>query len=144
LTCLAAQGIGVGPSPVISAAVGMPLARDAQLAVAGVAEPEYRSKLEERYAEQLEADRLGGRVIRWRYEALKLRLADRTFYSADFFVVTAERRIELQEVKGSWDAPHQDDARVKVKVAAFQYPEFRFVGITPRDDDVGGWDREEF
>jgi hypothetical protein len=117
---------------------------DELLAVAGVREDGYRSKLEARYAEQLDGDRFGGLVAKWSYEALKLRLADRTFYTPDFFVVTVERRIELHEVKATWEAAHQEDARVKLKVAAELFPEFRFFGITPAACAGGGWDREAF
>jgi hypothetical protein len=44
--------------------------------------------------------------------------------------------IEIHEVKGHWE----DDARVKIKVAASLYP-LRFVGITR---EKGAWQREEF
>ena len=48
--------------------------------------------------------------------------------------------MELHEVKGHW----QDDARVKIKVAAEQYP-FRFVAVKARaKKDGGGFSEEEF
>ena len=126
-----------------AAAAAVTAARgDELLAVAGLAVEPYRSKLEARYAEQLDADRLGGLVAKWSYESLKLRLAVRTFYTPDFFVVTVERRIELHEVKATWAAEHQEDARVKLKVAAALFPEFRFFAITPAAGGGGGWDRE--
>jgi hypothetical protein len=127
-----------------AAAVTASAKGDELLAVAGLAVEPYRSKLEARYSEQLEADRLGGLVAKWAYESLKLRLADRTFYSPDFFVITPERRIELHEVKATWAAEHQEDARVKLKVAAALFPEFRFFAITPAAGGGGGWDREAF
>lgn len=40
-------------------------------------------------------------------------MADKTFYSPDF-IVPALDCIEVHEVKGHWE----DDARVKIKVAA--------------------------
>lgn len=48
--------------------------------------------------------------------------------------------MELHEVKGFWT----DDARVKTKVAADQYP-FRIIGVTVKTKkEGGGWNIEEF
>ncbi len=97
------------------------------------------NKTEAKYAEHLE--RIKGTVLLWyRFEGVKLRLADNTFYSPDFAVMLADGTLEMHEVKGFW----QDDARVKIKVAASLYP-FRFIAITPRaKKHGGGWDVEEF
>ena len=79
--------------------------------------------------------------IQWRrFEGLKLRLADNTFYTPDFAVMAADGVIECHEVKGYW----MDDARAKIKIAADQYP-FRFVAIQARaKKDGGGWKEESF
>jgi hypothetical protein len=46
----------------------------------------------------------------------------------------------MREVKGHWE----EDARVKIKVAASIYP-FRFIAVTARArKDGGGWVLEEF
>jgi len=71
---------------------------------------------ERAYAIRLEAMKASGDVIHYAFEAVKLRLADRTWYTPDFLVVTPDR-IEFHEVKGHWE----DDARVKWKVAAEQF-----------------------
>ena len=55
----------------------------------------------------------------WRFEAIKIRLADNTFYTPDFLVVVNDLRLELHEVKG---AIVMDDAKVKLKVAAETFP----------------------
>lgn len=68
--------------------------------------------------------KLAGQILDFRYEAIKLRLADATFYTPDFLVVYPDR-FEIHEIKGHWE----DDARVKFKVAAEQYPWFRFKAI---------------
>ena len=48
--------------------------------------------------------------------------------------------LEMHEVKGFW----QDDARVKIKVAASIYP-FRFVAVKARaKKHGGGWEVENF
>lgn len=79
--------------------------------------------------------------IKWRkFEGLKLRLADSTFYTPDFAVMAADGVIECHEVKGFW----QDDARAKIKVAADLYP-FRFIAVKARTKKAGGgWEVEVF
>jgi len=84
------------------------------------------NSLEKRYSEELDLRLLAGEVLWWRFEPLKLRLANGTFYTADFLVMLADRTLEVVEVKGGhWE----DDARVKFKVAAEQFPIFRFRAV---------------
>ena len=86
---------------------------------------EGMNKTEARYArEVLGIRKMAGFVIDWRFEAIKLRLAKRTWYTPDFIVWTPER-IEIHETKGHWE----DDARVKIKVAAEMFREFVFVAV---------------
>ncbi len=48
--------------------------------------------------------------------------------------------MEMHEVKGFW----QDDARVKIKVAADMYP-LKFIAVKRRaKKNGGGWSIEEF
>lgn len=99
-----------------------------------------RNKTEQAYENLLESMRIAGDVIWYKFEGMKLRLADNTFYSPDFAVMLANGQIECHEVKGHW----QDDARVKIKVAADLYP-FRFVAAKPKPKrDGGGWHLEVF
>lgn len=95
------------------------------------------NKTEARYAERLAQLQAAGEITAYRYEAIKLRLADNTFYTPDF-LVTCHEHIELHEVKGHWE----DDARVKIKVAAEQFPQFRFIAVT--EGKGGTWNIEEF
>lgn len=98
------------------------------------------NKTEEAYAEHLKAEQYAGKVAWFKFEGVKLRLADNTFYSPDFAVMLADGRLQMQEVKGFWT----DDARVKIKVAADLYP-FEFIAVKARaKKDGGGWTREEF
>ncbi|WP_398469614.1 DUF1064 domain-containing protein [Tardiphaga sp.] len=94
------------------------------------------NKTEQAYADHLELQRRGGEVEWFKFEALKLRLADATFYTPDFFVLTSAGYLECHEVKGFWE----DDARVKIKVAASLYP-FKFKAIKK---STCGWEAEEF
>jgi len=95
------------------------------------------NKLEARYArEVLDIRQMAKEIIGWKYEAVKLRLADRTWYTPDFMVVF-EYHIELHETKGHWE----DDARVKIKVAAEMFREFQFRAVQWKK---GIWIYEEF
>lgn len=79
--------------------------------------------LERDYASKLEVD---PQVAWYKFHALKLRLAKRTFYEVDFLVLRVSGEIEVHEVKGGhWE----DDARVKVKVASESFP-FPFFVVT--------------
>lgn len=101
------------------------------------AAPGTMNKLETRYSEYLFFRKKAGDILDYRYEAIKLKLASSTFYTPDFMVLTTEGFVELHEVKGGiWE----DDARVKIKVAAEMFP-FRFVAITRTKD---GWKEEDF
>ena len=98
------------------------------------------NKTERSYAGQLDQMKFAGKILWYGFEAIKLRLADNTFYTPDFAVMAADGVIELHEVKGFWT----DDARVKIKVAADKFP-FRFMAMKPRALKAGGgWEVEEF
>jgi hypothetical protein len=98
------------------------------------------NRTEEAYAQNLEQLRVAGFLAWWKFEAIKLRLADNTFYSPDFAVMLATGEIEMHEVKGFWE----DDARVKIKVAASLYP-FSFIAVRPKPKKHGGgWETEQF
>ncbi|TAM50626.1 MAG: DUF1064 domain-containing protein [Paraburkholderia sp.] len=94
------------------------------------------NKTEAAYALQLEAELQAGQILWYRFEAIKLRLADNTFITIDFPVITAAGQLEFREVKGRWT----DDARAKTKIAAAQYP-FRFLAI--QRDGRHGWRIED-
>lgn len=98
------------------------------------------NKTEAAYGQHLEQRRIAGEVAWYKFEGVKLRLADNTFYSPDFFVMLANGELEAHEVKGHW----QDDARVKIKVAAEIYP-FRFIAVKAKTKkEGGGWAEEDF
>lgn len=100
---------------------------------------ERMNGLEARYAAHLEALRRAGKIIFWRYESVKFRLAERTWYTPDFYVMRADGTLEIHETKGRWE----DDARVKIKVTAEQLPELQFVAVQ-WDKDAKGWKFERF
>jgi len=99
---------------------------------------------EEKYAQHLQNRLLVGEIRWWGFEAWKFRLADKTYYSPDFIVVDNALRIEAHEVKTEWSTGRpgwQEDARVKIKVAAEQHP-VRFMAVTLMKD--GRWEEEQF
>lgn len=101
------------------------------------------NKTEAAYASHLEGQRLTGAILWYAFEPIKLRLADATFYEPDFGVLQADGLFAMHEVKGA-RAIFQDDARVKIKVAASLHP-FRFVAVYPLPKARGGgWEFEEF
>jgi hypothetical protein len=106
----------------------------------GRLKPGAMNKGEAVYAGHLELLKRAGDVLWYRFEGLKLRLADNTFYTPDFAVLGADLVLECHEVKGFW----QDDARAKIKIAADLYP-FRFKALKARaKKHGGGWEEEDF
>lgn len=81
-----------------------------------------------------------GEILWYRFEGVKLRLADNTFYTPDYAVMKADGQLQMHEVKGFWT----DDARVKIKVAAGAYP-FEFIAVQKQPKKHGGgWKVEAF
>jgi hypothetical protein len=98
------------------------------------------NKTEAAYERDLKDAQSLGDIQWYRFEGLKLRLADNTFYTPDFAVMAKDGVIECHEVKGFW----RDDARAKIKIAAEQYP-FRFKAVqTVAKKHGGGWSEEWF
>ena len=91
------------------------------------------NKTEEAYGKHLQALQHAGEVAWFKFEGVKLRLADNTFYSPDFAVMLASGEMVMMEVKGFMT----DDANVKIKVAADMYP-FRFFLVRKRAQKDGG------
>ena len=98
------------------------------------------NRTEAAYAAHLGVLHRAGEVLWHKFEGLKFRLADNTFYTPDFAVMRADGSLEAHEVKGFWT----EDARVKVKVAASLYP-IRFIAVKAQaKKHGGGWEIEEF
>ena len=98
--------------------------------------PGEMNKLETAYSVHLEYRRLQGEVSWWRFEAMTLKLAKDTRYTPDFAVMLADGSIECHETKGHWE----DDALVKIKVAAAMFP-FAFIAASADGD---GWKFRHF
>jgi hypothetical protein len=65
------------------------------------------------YAAHLGMRQLAGEIVGWKFEAVKLRLADGAFYKPDFLVILPGGICEYHETKGHW----REAARVRFRVA---------------------------
>ena len=98
------------------------------------------NKTESAYAAHLELLKCAGEVLWYKFEGIKFRLADNTFYTPDFAVLMKNGEMEIHETKGFWT----DDGRVKIKIASDMYP-FRFLAIKAKPKSQGGgWSIENF
>ena len=78
-----------------------------------------QNQTEAKYARKLEQDRLAGRIVRYDFEPVKLRLADMTHLTPDFRVILADGTEEYHEVKGGYV---REDGWIKLKLAAELHP----------------------
>lgn len=86
--------------------------------------PGQMNGTERAYSEVLEGMKRAGEIEWWAFDAIKLRLAENTFYTPDFFVMRSDGELEVHEVKGTSNGKPfvEDDAAVKIKVAAALFP----------------------
>ena len=93
---------------------------------------------EAKFANYLRGLEITGEILWWRHEGIKLQLADNTTLNVDFNVMYADGLLVMIDVKGA-KAIIEEDAKVKMKVAAEQFP-FVFRYAFPRQKkDGGGW-----
>ena len=106
----------------------------------GRLKPGQMNKTEAAYAAHLESLKAAGEIVWYVFESLTFKLADDTRYTPDFAVMLSSGQMQAHEVKGFW----QDDARVKIKVAAAKFP-FEFIAVKAKaKKDGGGWSVEAF
>lgn len=96
------------------------------------------NKTERAYSQHLELLKASGDVLWWEFEAIRLRLADNTTYTPDFFVMASNGQLEVHEIKGY----AMDDSMVKLKVADEIFP-FRFLLIRAEDKACTRWKVKE-
>lgn len=135
-----------------SAGVGKASSENVQPAPSNARKPQARGRLarhksgemnktEAAYAaDALEPRKQAGEIADYWFERFTFKLADDCRYTPDFVVMLANGELECHETKGYW----QDDAKVKIRVAASMFP-FRFVAIQKQPKkDGGGWIYQEF
>lgn len=99
--------------------------------------PGEMNKVEQAYEAYLAERKLLGEVQRYAYEEITLKLADKCRFTPDFNVIGADDTLEFHEVKAGIPSKLKDgtveikplckdDALVKIKVAAKEFPHFRF------------------
>lgn len=102
--------------------------------------PGTMNKYEAAYHAELEYRQLAGQIAWFAFEGLTFKLAKDTRYTPDFVVMLPNGAIQCHEVKGHWE----DDAKVKIKVAAAKFP-FDFIAVKPKaKKDGGGWSVVDF
>lgn len=85
--------------------------------------PRGPNKLEQSYASHLEVLKRAGEIVDYKYESVKLKIGVKTcWFCPDFWVLAKDGVSEYHETKG-W---MREDAAIKLKSAALQYPHFRF------------------
>jgi hypothetical protein len=95
--------------------------------------PGEMNKLEAQYSRYLDGRKLVGEILWYRFESVNLKLADKTWLLVDFMVLMPDGMLELHEVKGTTKRTDkagekhaipliEDDAVVKMKVAAREFP----------------------
>ena len=94
------------------------------------------NKTEAAYANRLELLLRTGEVLWYKFEGVRLRLADDSYFKPDFAVMVKDGTLEIHEVKGFW----WEAAKVRIRVAADIYP-FRFLAVKA---EKGGWEVEIF
>jgi hypothetical protein len=113
--------------------------------------PGERNKLEAEYEAYLETLFKAGEIEGYEFEGIKLRLADKTWWTADFVVLDKEGFIELHDTKGTTTkkrangskdkAPWiEGDAAVKMKVVAEIWP-FKVFAVYKVS---GSWIKQQF
>jgi hypothetical protein len=114
----------------------LPPANEAGAFARGVMPNEKMNKTEAAYAQHLEMLKRAGEVLWWRFQPMRLRLADGSYFKPDFGLLDRNCLFEFHETKGFW----REAARVRIKVAASLFP-FKFIAIKRVN---GAWEREEF
>jgi hypothetical protein len=137
----AASNAAQVPPPVVVPTASRPSAKE-RMQAKGRLPKGVMNATETRYAAHLDELKLAGDVVWWRFEPVRLLLAKLTTLTPDFMVQLADGTVELHDVKGA-KAIYEDDAKVKMKVAAKEYP-FVFRVVFPKaKKDGGGWIIEE-
>jgi len=103
--------------------------------------PGEMNKTELAYSEYLDDLVERGEILGYLFEPIKLRLAPLTYLTPDFLVVSLDGTLDFHEVKACMSDGRflcEDDAKVKIKVAAEMYPMFGFVLCGKLSKKTGG------
>ena len=110
----------------------------------GRLKPGQMNKTEKAYRDYLQARKLAGEILDYRFEGITLKLAKDLRYTPDFFVLMPDGTIEFHEVKGG-RAIFRDDAKAKCKMCAQLNQWASLIVVYPRaKKNGGGWEFEPF
>lgn len=100
------------------------------------------NQTEAAYAEHLEARKLAGEILDYKFHPMNIRLAKNTFYEVDFLVLAADMGLEIHETKGGFTS---DKGQLKIKLVGETMPWFRMLKVTKKlKREGGGWKVEDF
>jgi hypothetical protein len=113
--------------------------------------PGERNKTEAAYEQQLTTLYHAGMIYGFKFEGIKLKLADNTFWTPDFIVFANDGVVELHDTKGTTSKSRADgskekvpwieeDAKIKLKLVAELFP-FRVFAVFKTPD---GWQKQQF
>lgn len=104
------------------------------------------NQTEAAYARLLEGRLLANEIAGWWYELMTIKLADRCSLQPDFMVMLLDGSLEFHEVKGGktdgngkWTYWAEEDAKVKLKIAAAITPFPLFVVYPQKGGHKNGW-----
>lgn len=99
------------------------------------------NQTEEKYSCHLSMLKMAGEITEFWFESIKVKIADGAcWYTPDFLVLKADSTLEFHEVKAN-PRIFQDDAKVKVKSTATNYP-FKMIVVYPKK--THGWEFVEY
>lgn len=107
------------------------------------------NKTEAAFADKLRNEQLAGVTLWWAFGSIKFRLADNTWFTPDFAAMYRDGSLWLIDVKGcskkdgEYTAFSEEDARVKIKVVAENYPMTFAVAYRLPNKAGGEWRIEE-
>jgi hypothetical protein len=105
--------------------------------------PGQMNKTESAFSDLLESRKQKGEIVEWLFEAITLKLADDTRYTADFLIVHLDGTMELVNVKA--DYASDPNSLTKIKCAADKFWMYLFsIEKKLSKANGGGWERREF
>lgn len=97
------------------------------------------NKTEQRFIDEWITPRVLAReIVWWAFEGITLKLAPDCRLTVDFFVMFADGRLQAIDAKGSLNIV-SEDAAVKMRVAANQFPFPFFYAVPNAKKQGGGW-----
>lgn len=107
------------------------------------------NRTEKAFSDELRRMQAAGEILWWQWDCVTLRLADRTHYRPDFAVLYADGMLRLVDTKGTTKKSGEykpfceEDAKMKIKVVAEQFPIVFAIAYRLPLKSGGGWKVED-